>query len=160
VALREKGVRHDVIDAVLTPQADDLLLVVNKARALQTLIDSDDGRNLLAAYKRAANILAIEGKKGDLGPLQVQEKHLAVESEHELAKALNRSLPNAAQAVEKEEFSAAMAALAALRGPIDSFFEDVLVNDPDPNLRLNRLALLARFRAATATVADFGKISG
>jgi glycyl-tRNA synthetase beta chain len=160
VALREKGVRHDVIDAVLTPQADDLLLVVNKARALQTLIDSDDGRNLLAAYKRAANILAIEAKKGDLGPLHVQEKHLAVDSEHELAKALNRSLPNAAQAVEKEEFSAAMAALAALRGPIDSFFENVLVNDPDPNLRLNRLALLSRFRAATATVADFAKIPG
>jgi glycyl-tRNA synthetase beta chain len=195
VFLKDEGVRHDVIDAVLsvstsplrggrtegpgggrerseqtgstpTPslqggggQNDDLLLVVTKARALQKLIDSADGKNLLAAFKRAANILADAEKKGDRPGADVDLALLKLESELELASALNRALPKAAQAVEKEDFSAAMAALASLRAPIDSFFEHVLVNDADLNLRMNRLALLARFRAATATVADFSKIA-
>jgi len=160
VWLRDTGARHDLIDAVVTPESDDLLLIVRKVRALQELVESDDGANLLVAYRRAANILAAEAKKGDLGPLQVEAKRLALESELELFQRMNQAASAASEAVEKEDFSGAMKALATLRAPIDSFFEKVLVNDPDPNLRLNRLALLETFRKATATVADFSKIAG
>ncbi len=127
---------------------------------MQELVESDDGKNLLVAYRRAANIIAAEEKKAPLGPLQVKEKRLALESELELFKRMNQAAREASQAIEKEDFSGAMKALATLRAPIDSFFEKVLVNDPDPNLRLNRLALLETFRKATATVADFSKIAG
>ena len=160
VYLRDKGIRHDLIDAVVTPQSDDLLTITRKAEALQKLIESDEGTNLLAGYKRAANILAAEEKKGAEIPASVQDNLLKVDAEIELNSRLNQLEHSAAEAVRSEDFAAAMSALATLREPIDSFFENVLVNDEDDKIRLNRLALLNRIRLATARVADFGKISG
>ncbi len=160
VYLRDKGIRHDLIDAVITPESDDLLMITRKAEALQKLIDSEDGTNLLAGYKRAANILAAEEKKGTAIAAMVSHELLESDSELELDKALNQIVDNAAQAVEKEEYSSAMSELAKLREPVDSFFENVLVNVEDEKVRANRLALLSRIRAATETVADFSKISG
>ena len=160
VYLRDKGIRHDLIDAVVTPQSDDLLTITRKAEALQKLIESDEGINLLAGYKRAANILAAEEKKGAEIPAFVQDNLLKVDAEIELNSRLNQLEHSAAEAVRSEDFAAAMSALATLREPIDSFFENVLVNDEDDKIRLNRLALLNRIRIATARVADFGKISG
>lgn len=160
VYLRDKGIRHDLIDAVITLQSDDLLMSTRKAEALQKLIDSEDGTNLLAGYKRAANILAAEEKKGTTVAPSVSHELLESDSELELEKTLNQIVENAAQAVEKEEYSSAMSELAKLREPVDSFFENVLVNVEDEKVRANRLALLARIRTATETVADFSKISG
>ena len=160
VYLRDKGIRHDLIDAVLTPEADDLLTITRKAEALQNLIDSEDGTNLLAGYKRAANILSAEGKKGTKVAAKVSHQLLESDFELELEKTLDQIVANAAQAVEKEEYSSAMSELAKLRKPIDSFFDHVLVNVEDEKIRANRLALLARITAATSTVADFSKISG
>jgi len=160
VYLRDKGIRHDLIDAVVTPQSDDLLTITRKAEALQKLIESDEGINLLAGYKRAANILAAEEKKGAEIPASVQDDLLKVDAEIELNSRLNQLEQSAIEAVKSEDFAAAMSALATLREPIDAFFESVLVNDEDDKIRLNRLALLNRIRLATAMVADFGKISG
>ena len=160
VYLRDKGIRHDLIDAVVTPQSDDLLTITRKAEALQKLIESEEGINLLAGYKRAANILAAEEKKGAEIPSSVQDNLLKVDAEIELNSRLNQLEQSAIEAVKSEDFAAAMSALATLREPIDSFFENVLVNDEDDKIRLNRLALLNRIRIATAMVADFGKISG
>ncbi len=160
VYLRDKGIRHDLIDAVLTPDADDLLIITRKAEALQALIDSEDGKNLLAGYKRAANILAAEEKKGDAFEGKVKDDLFAADSEIELNKVLNQVESKVSEAIEKEDFSAAMSLMATLRAPIDSFFEHVLVNDEDDAVRANRLALLSRIRNVTGTVADLSKISG
>ncbi|MGI9352570.1 MAG: glycine--tRNA ligase subunit beta [Rhizobiaceae bacterium] len=160
VYLRDKGIRHDLIDAVITPQSDDLLIIARKAEALQSLIDSEDGQNLLAGYKRAANILAAEEKKGTEISVDVSHELLESDSELELEKVLNQIVANASQAIEKEDYSTAMTELAKLRGPVDSFFEHVLVNVEDEAVRANRLALLNSIRTATETVADFSRISG
>ncbi len=160
VYLRDKGIRHDLIDAVITPESDDLLIISRKAQALQKLVDSQDGQNLLAGYKRAANILAAEEKKGTSIAGEVSTDLLKVEAEKVLNSAIDTASVNAAKAVEAEDFEGAMSALATLRAPVDKFFEDVLVNDEDKNIRANRLALLSRIRTATQTVADFSKISG
>lgn len=160
VYLRGKGIRHDLIDAVITPESDDLLIISRKAEALQKLVDSEDGQNLLAGYKRAANILAAEEKKGTSIASEVSTNLLKVEPEQALNSAIDSATANAATAVENEDFEGAMSALATLRAPVDAFFEDVLVNDEDEAIRANRLALLTRIRAATQTVADFSKISG
>ncbi|MFK5978595.1 MAG: glycine--tRNA ligase subunit beta [Rhizobiaceae bacterium] len=160
VYLRDKGIRHDLIDAVITPESDDLLTISRKAEALQKLIESEEGINLLAGYKRAANILAAEEKKGAEIPTAISDDLLKVDSEIELNTRLNELEKNAVEAIQSEDFASAMSALATLREPIDSFFENVLVNDDDPQIRLNRLALLNRIRLATSMVADFSKISG
>ena len=160
VYLRDKGIRHDLIDAVLTADSDDLLVVTQKAEALQKLIDSEDGKNLLAGYKRAANILAAEEKKGEEVGSGVSAELLKVEQEATLNMAIDASVAKALSSVANEDFEGAMSALAELRAPIDAFFEDVLVNDDDPAIRSNRLALLNRIRSATEIVGDFGKISG
>jgi len=160
VFLRDNGARHDLIDAVVTPKSDDLLIVVEKVRALQSLIESEDGRNLLAGYKRAANILAAEEKKGTRIAETVDPALLAEPEEKTLFAAIETAEAGASAAVGREDFSGTMSALAALRGPVDAFFEKVLVNADDAVVRANRLALLARIRAATATVADFARIAG
>ncbi len=160
VYLKDKGVRHDLIDAVITVETDDLLMVVRKAEALQKLISSEDGQNLLAGYKRAANILAAEEKKGTLIAGEVTDELLVLEVEKALNSAIDVAANQSAAAVGDEDFETAMAALATLRAPVDAFFDDVLVNDDDEKIRANRLALLARIRTATAIVADFSKISG
>ena len=174
VYLRDQGARHDLIDAVLAGGAaltspsrgelgnvnDDLLVIVRKVEALGHFLDTDDGRNLLAGTKRAANILAAEEKKGTAVAASVEPSLFREEAEKNLFSAVNQAESQAAQAIENEDFSAAMLALSVLREPVDSFFEKVLVNDDDAAVRANRLALLSRIRAATDQVADFSRIAG
>jgi glycyl-tRNA synthetase beta chain len=157
VQQREAGVRHDLIDAVFALGGeDDLVRLLARVKALQAFVATDDGANLLAGYKRAANILKIELAKGDPGPAGAA----VVPAEAALAAALDAALPAASAAVKAEDFAGAMTALAGLRAPVDRFFADVMVNDPDPAVRAGRLALLARFRDAVHEVADFSRIEG
>jgi glycyl-tRNA synthetase beta chain len=175
VYLREQGARHDLIDAVLAAGSrpispsrgeigpssnDDLLTIVRRVEALGKFLDSDDGRNLLAGTKRAVNIISIEEKKGTRIAEAVDPALFNEGAEKKLFAAVNQAEKEAAQAIQNEDFSAAMRALSALREPVDSFFDEVLVNVEDEATRANRLALLSRIRAATDQVADFSKIAG
>ncbi len=160
VYLRDQGARHDLIDAVLTPDADDLLLVARRVEALTAFITSEDGKNLLAGTKRAVQLLAAEEKKGTVVADGVSEQLLKLDAEKALWAAIVVASKEASEAVAREDFRSAMEALSKLRVPVDKFFEDVLVNDEDTAIRANRLALLKAIREATATVADFSKISG
>ncbi len=160
VYLRDLGARHDLIDAVLTPDADDLLMVARRVEALTAFITSEDGRNLLAGTKRATQLLAAEEKKGTVVADGVSVELFRLPAEKDLNEAIVIASRGAADAVAKEDFHAAMTALSKLRAPVDKFFDDVLVNDEDAAIRANRLALLAAIRAATGTVADFSKIAG
>ncbi|MFW2851688.1 glycine--tRNA ligase subunit beta [Sphingomonas sp. TX0543] len=158
VQQREAGVRHDLIDAVFALGGeDDLVRLLARVHALQSFVGTDDGANLLAGYKRAANILKKEGvESAEWTPLDYAPEP----AEAALIAALDAAEPAAARAVANEDFEAAMAALATLRAPIDAFFEAVTVNDADPAKRDARLALLARVRAAVHSVADFSRIEG
>ncbi|MBD8664017.1 glycine--tRNA ligase subunit beta [Rhizobium sp. CFBP 8752] len=158
VYLRDLGARHDIIDAVLTPDADDLLLVARRAEALTAFITSEDGKNLLAGTKRATQLLAAEEKKGTVVADRVSESLLTLDAEKALWAAISQASKEASDAVAKEDFRSAMEALSKLRVPVDTFFGDVLVNDEDAAIRANRLALLKAIREATATVADFSRI--
>ncbi|MBI1263144.1 MAG: glycine--tRNA ligase subunit beta [Alphaproteobacteria bacterium] len=215
VHLKEEGIRHDVIDAVFALGDDDLVRVTNKSRALQAFLDTDDGAALLAGYRRAANILSAEEKKGfdlgvavaemlgaaPLGPSDHSPRKRGETSEDALSSPARgggvrgadgggitpdeqaalliaiaktatapeeRALIGEIQAAEAlagkalgdEDFSGAMSALARLRGPVDAFFEAVVVNDKDPIVRRNRLVLLSRIRAAADAVADFSRLEG
>lgn len=164
VYLRDQGARHDLIDAVFAlPGQDDLLMVVRRVEALGKLLETDDGKNLLAGYKRAANILRIEEKKDGRSYEAVPDAALAARGELEeraLSEALVAARSAASAAVEREDFAGAMQALSTLRAPVDAFFEKVTVNSDDPALRENRLALLNALRAATREVADFSRIEG
>ena len=160
VYLRDQGARHDLIDAVITPESDDLLSITSRVAALGIFLDSEDGANLLAGAKRAANILAAEEKKGTAIANGVDPSLFTQDEERALHEAVETATTEAQNAVDTEDYPAAMTALAKLRGPVDAFFEAVLVNAEDENVRANRLALVARIRAATSTVADFSKISG
>ncbi|KGD86102.1 glycine--tRNA ligase subunit beta [Rhizobium sp. YS-1r] len=160
VYLRDMGARHDIIDAVLTPDADDLLLVTRRAEALTAFITSEDGRNLLAGTKRAVQLLAAEEKKGTVVADGVADELLRLDAEKALWAAIKTASKDAADAIAGEDFLSAMEALSKLRAPVDTFFEEVLVNDEDAAIRANRLALLKAIREATGTVADFSKISG
>ncbi|TIR25565.1 MAG: glycine--tRNA ligase subunit beta [Mesorhizobium sp.] len=139
---------------------DDLLQIVRRVEALGSLLDTEEGKNLLAGTKRAANILAAEEKKKTLVAETVEPALFREDAEKKLYAAVNQAEKEAGQAIQNEDFSAAMLALSVLREPVDSFFEGVLVNDEDQAVRANRLALLARIRAATDQVADFSKIVG
>lgn len=160
VYLRDQGARHDLIDAVITPQSDDLLQIVRRVEALGSFLDTEDGKNLLAGAKRAANILAAEEKKKTAIADHVEPALFREAAEKSLFAAVNQAESQAGEAIRNEDFSAAMLALSVLREPVDSFFEQVLVNDEDQAVRANRLALLARIRAATDQVADFSRIAG
>jgi glycyl-tRNA synthetase beta chain len=145
----------------ITPSSnDDLLLIVRRVEALSSLLDTEDGKNLLAGTKRAANILAAEEKKGTRVAGQVDPALFSDPAEKALYAAIDAAEKEAGEAIGRQDFSAAMQALSALREPVDSFFEKVLVNDEDDSVRANRLALLGRIRAATGQVADFSKIAG
>nr|MDH4412251.1 glycine--tRNA ligase subunit beta [Rhizobium sp.] len=154
VALGE-GAARDVLSGT-----DDLLMVARKAEALTAFITSEDGLNLLAGTKRATQLLAAEEKKGTVVADGVSEALLKLDAEKSLFAAIQSASKSAAEAVASEDFRSAMQALSTLRGPVDKFFEDVLVNDEDAAIRANRLALLKAIREATATVADFSKITG
>ena len=188
VQQKEAGVRHDLIDAVFALGGeDDLVRLLARVHALQAFVATDDGANLLAGYKRAANILKKENwlgsetripRTGEEDPLAlVDDPDLAAATaarmalihgagyekepaEAALAVALDVAEPAARTAVAAEDFAGAMAALAALRGPIDAFFDAVTVNDADANKRAARLDLLARFRDAVQQVGDFSRIEG
>ncbi|ACS54887.1 glycine--tRNA ligase subunit beta [Rhizobium leguminosarum] len=160
VYLRDQGARHDLIDAVLTSDADDLLMVARRVEALTAFITSEDGKNLLSGTKRATQLLAAEEKKGTVIADGVSPALLTLDAEKELFAAISGASKDASDAVAGEDFRSAMEALSKLRGPVDRFFEDVLVNDEDAAIRANRLALLRLIREATGTVADFSKISG
>ena len=192
VQQRDAGVRHDLIDAVIALEEDDLVRLLARVHALQAFVGTEDGTNLLAGYKRAANILKKEGfatnpnagsegegvvpPTGEEDPLVLVDdpalKGVAAQFSHPecnytrepaeqaLVDALNSAEPQAAGAIAAEDFTAAMAALASLRAPIDAFFDQVTVNDADANKRSSRLALLDRFRAAVHKVADFSRIEG
>jgi glycyl-tRNA synthetase beta chain len=160
VYLRDMGARHDIIDAVLTADADDLLMVARRAEALTAFVASEDGKNLLAGTKRAVQLLAAEEKKGTVVADGVSAVLLKLDAEKALWSAIETAAKEASAAIAGEDFRSAMEALSKLRAPVDTFFEDVLVNDEDAAIRANRLALLKAIREATATVADFSKISG
>jgi glycyl-tRNA synthetase beta chain len=191
VQQREAGVRHDLIDAVFALGGeDDLVRLLARVNALQNFVETEDGTNLLVAYKRAANILKKEEwtggvmtsaeeqgipQTGEEDPLVLVDDPIVGEAVAEMASgqaaadlpeekalvaALDKAEPKASAAVDKEDFTAAMAALASLRKPIDDFFDHVTVNDPDSAKRERRLNLLMRFRDAVNRVADFSKIEG
>ena len=196
VQQREAGVRHDLIDAVFALGGeDDLVRLLARVHALQAFVTTEDGANLLAGYKRAANILKKEAPKDDAAPsAPIPERegpgvgsprgnaapasdrptpnpslpgrgeetlsYTPEPAESALHAALDSAEPRATAAIAREDFAAAMAALASLRAPIDAFFDSVIVNDPDPAKRSARLALLERVRAAVHNVADFSRIEG
>ena len=182
VQQREAGVRHDLIDAVFALGGeDDLVRLLARVHALQAFIGTADGTNLLAGYKRAANILKKEGvvpaqagtggridatsaSGGQQSPVEPETTEMLSytpePAEKALMDALSTAGPQAAAAVVVENFAGAMAALATLRAPIDAFFDGVTVNDPETAKRTARLSLLARFRDAVHGVADFSKIEG
>ena len=163
VQQREKGIRHDFVQASRRWDARDdgrLDRVVVRANALSAFLGTDDGANLLAGYKRAANILKAEAKKGELPSAPDTPAYTPEPAEAALITALGIAAPKAEAAVAAEDFEGAMAALALLRAPIDAFFETVTVNDSDPDKRAFRLALLERVRAAVHRVADFSRIEG
>ncbi len=158
VQQREAGVRHDLIDAVFALGGeDDLVRLLARVRALQAFVGTEDGANLLAGYKRAANILK---KEGVTGVEATALSYAPEQAEGDLIAALDAAEPRAGEAVAREDFEGAMAALATLRAPIDAFFDQVTVNDADPARRAARLNLLARVRAAVHNVADFSRIEG
>jgi glycyl-tRNA synthetase beta chain len=158
--LREQGARHDLVDAVFALEGqDDLLMVVRRVEALGKFLDTDDGKNLLAGTKRAANILRIEEKKDGRAYDGAPDAALySLDEEKALAKAIDQVKVEASVAVAKEDFAGAMSAMAKLRPAVDAFFDKVKVNDDDPKVRENRLKLLNEIRAATRAVADFSKI--
>jgi glycyl-tRNA synthetase beta chain len=169
VYLRDKGARPDTVASVIALNREiegaeiifDLALIVRRVEALDAFLKTDDGANLLAGVKRAANILAIEEKKDKksyAGPYDL--KLISEKEETALAAAIEATKQDTVAAINVENFAGAMRALSELRAPVDAFFEKILVNADDPKIRENRLRLLSEIRAATQTVADFSKISG
>jgi glycyl-tRNA synthetase beta chain len=160
VQLREQGARHDLVDAVFALEGqDDLLIIARRVEALGKFLDTDDGKNLLAGTKRAANILRIEEKKDGRAFDGAPDTALyRLDEEKALAKAIDQAKAEAGAAVAKEDFAAAMSAMARLRPAVDAFFDKVKVNDDDAKVRENRLKLLNEIREATRAVADFSKI--
>ena len=162
VQLREQGARHDLVDAVFSLEGqDDLLMIVRRVEALGKFLDSDDGKNLLAGYKRATNIIRIEEKKDNREYTGVPDaKRYQLPEEKALAEAIGVAKKEATADVAREDFEAAMRAMARLRPRVDAFFDKVTVNVDDKALRENRLRLLNEIREATRAVADFSKIEG
>jgi glycyl-tRNA synthetase beta chain len=161
VSLRDAGARHDLVDAVLSSDSNDILQITQRAEALSSLLSTDDGANLLAGYRRAANILAAEEKKdGKSYAGEVDQASLKLPEEEALAFAVDGVHAAVAAHVAKDDYKGAMAELATLRAPVDAFFTAVLVNDADPAVRTNRLNLLARLRDTMRLVADFSRVAG
>jgi glycyl-tRNA synthetase beta chain len=162
VHLREKGARHDLIDAVFSLGGqDDLALIVKRVEALGEFLKTDDGAVLLTGVKRAVNIVRDEEKKDKRSYDGAADPKLLRESqERALYDAIQKVKHDTAAAINVENFAGAMRALAELRAPVDAFFDKVTVNAPDAALRANRLALLSEIRAATLNVADFSRIAG
>jgi glycyl-tRNA synthetase beta chain len=150
------------VDAVFAlDRQDDLLMIVRRVDALARFLDTEDGKNLLAGYKRATNIIRIEEKKDNRSYTGAPDaKAYNLDEERALAKAITSAKAEAAAAVKTEDFTAAMAAIAKLRPFVDVYFDKVTVNVKDAKQRENRLRLLNEIREATGAVADFSKIGG
>jgi glycyl-tRNA synthetase beta chain len=162
VQLREQGARHDLVDAVFALQGqDDVLLIVRRVEALAKFLETDDGKNLLAGYKRAVNIIRIEEKKDDASYTGAPDPQLYRQVEESaLAAGIDAARQEASAATAREDFAGAMAAIAKLRSAVDAFFDKVTVNVDEAVLRANRLKLLNQIREATLAVADFSRIEG
>ncbi len=161
VTLRDAGARHDLVDAVIGKDSNDMLEITERVEALSKLLGSEDGRNLLAGYKRAANILSAEEKKdGKSFAAPVDPTLLSLSEEATLAEAIASVDTAVAAKVAANDYQGAITALATLRQPVDKFFEAVLVNDPDAAIRANRLSLLTKLRDTMRLVADFSKVAG
>ncbi|HHY50829.1 MAG TPA: glycine--tRNA ligase subunit beta [Alphaproteobacteria bacterium] len=161
VLLRDQGARHDLVDAVITPASDDILEITRRVAALSALLDTEDGRNLLAGYRRAVSILAIEEKKDRRTyDGRVEAGLLTAPEEVELNRAVGEVGTAVAASVAANDYKGAIGRLATLRPTVDAFFDKVLVNDPDAAIRANRLNLLARLRDTMHLVADFSRIAG
>ena len=161
--LRDQGKRHDLIDAVFALGEDDLVLIVKRVEALAAFLATEDGATLLAGYRRAANVLKAEEKKGALPEGLTVDPALIAKGpaeEQALWKALEAAEAKLEAPLKAEDFAGAMSVLSGLRGPVDAFFEAVMVNDSDAKVRENRLALLLAVRGALHKVADFSKIEG
>ncbi len=164
VVLRDQGKRHDLVDAVFALGDDDLVRVVARVEALDAFLKTEDGANLLAGFRRAANIIRAESKKHPEEAASYSEavdaEQLSEPEEIGLATAIEKAAPEVATHLQAEDFGAAMSALAALRGPVDDFFERVLVNADDVALRKNRLRLIGQVQKAMSEVADFSQVTG
>jgi glycyl-tRNA synthetase beta chain len=160
--LRDRGIRHDVIDACIAmPQSDDLALLLKRAEALQGALGTDDGENLIQGFKRANNILSqAEEKDGVEYSFGADVKYAENEAEKVLFAALDSADKTIQPAMATQDFAAAMAAMATLRGPIDAFFEAVKINADSALVRRNRLNLLSRIRTTCLSVADLTKVEG
>jgi glycyl-tRNA synthetase beta chain len=161
VQLRAEGERHDVLAAVLgAGMDDDIMRLLSRTDAVAALLGTEDGANLLTAYRRAANILRIEERRDGPHSGPIDAALLEAPQESVVVTALGRIEPEVMRAVGHEHFTTAMSSLATLRAPLDAFFDHVTVNDARPDIRRNRLRLLARVRAAMNQAADFSKIEG
>ncbi len=162
VFLRDEGYRHDLVDAVYAAgEQDDLLLILLRLQALESFLRTEEGANLLAGIKRALNILKIEEKKDRRTFSGAPNQHMLIAvEEKELSSAITRARAKVSKAIKEEDYEAALAALARLRGPVDAFFDKVTVNAEDPTLRENRLKLLAGIGEVARLIADFGRIEG
>jgi len=162
VFLKDQGIRHDVIDACLAmPGNDDLTLLVKRAEALNATLATEDGANLVAGFKRAANILSqAEAKDGVEYSYGADVKFAETDEERSLFAALDAAETRIAPAMAKEDFAAAMAAMAGLRAPVDAFFTAVQINTDNQIVRRNRLNLLSRIRTLCLSVADLTKLDG
>ena len=161
VMLRDQGARYDLVDAVISEGSDDVLEITRRVKALSELLGTETGQSLLAGYRRGANILAAEEKKDKTSYSgKIDTRALALDEEQALAGAVAETGSNVSTHVADNDYAGAIAALAALREPVDAFFDKVLVNDPDPAIRTNRLNLLARLRDTMHLVADFSKVEG
>ena len=160
VYLRDRGIAHNVIDAVFALEGEqDLVLMVNRMRALNAFLETDDGTNLLTAYARATNILQIEEKKDKTSYSGAPDPDKFTETvERELHNLMAEAVAEAASQIEQEQFESAMAAISNLRKPVDDFFDTVKVNDDDPKVRENRLLMLSQIRSVLHSVADFSKL--
>lgn len=164
VALKDQGIRHDLIDAVLAADVrkDDIALVVKLVHALRDFVGTDNGANLLAAYKRGANILRIEEKKDgkSFDAAALNDALLKEQPEKDLAAALAPVAAKVKDLFAREDYTGCMAALSELRAPVDAFFDKIMVNAPEADIRANRLSLLSRLRDTMNTIADFSKTEG
>lgn len=160
VLLRDQGKRHDLVDAVFALGDDDLVRIVDRIEALDRFLKTDDGANLLAGYRRAANILKAEEKKGPLPTGEARSLPGAPPEEEVLLMAIRVALPDLRAELRNEQFTEALGTLAQLRAPVDAFFDKVLVNAEDVATRQNRLRLLTQVRDAMGLVADFSLIAG
>jgi glycyl-tRNA synthetase beta chain len=161
VSLRDSGARHDLVDAVISADSDDILQITNRVNALGTLLATEEGKALLAGYKRAVNILVAEEKKDGIAyGGEVDAGALTVSEETVLLAAVDLSITDVQSHLARDDYAGAVSSLATLRTPVDAFFDGVMVNDTDPKVRANRLNLLARLRDTMHLVADFSKVAG